>query len=230
MNKYINWLVGDRAGRVMVAIWNWLWGIPIDSNPQIAKEVAQVSLNAMNGSVNKLMESVATVVAVHQQAKAIYDGKQKEFEHAERQALLAHKKGDRDSAHLAMSRAIQLENLLPQLQERVAHAEQLAEQMKQKLRQERQKLEHYKVEMQNLSALAEVNQALAAIAKTSGDLELGTAKTQFDQANRAVQHQHFKSSARAELSQNPADALQSTLDQLTLEDQVIKRLQQLETP
>jgi phage shock protein A len=226
MKKSIYWLMGDRAGRVLTALWNWLLGMPIEANSQIAKEVAAESLLSMQGSVNKLMEAVATVIAAYQQALTIYKTKQEEARKSEKQALLAHRQGNEEAAHLAMGRAIQIESLLPQLQERVAQAEQLAEQMKLKLKQERQKLEHYKIEMQNLSALTEVNQALAAISKTSGELEMGTALTQFEAASKSIQHQYVKGSVRAELSQNPNDALRSSLERLTLDDQIAQRLQQ----
>jgi phage shock protein A len=224
MRKSIYWLMGDRTGRVMTATWNWLLGIPIEANPQIAKEVAAESLLSMQDSVNRLMESVATVIAAYQQARAIYEAKQKEAQQAENQAMLAHQQGNEEAAHLAMGKAIQIEFLLPQLQERVTQAEQLAEQMKLKLKLERQKLEQFKIEMQNLSALAEVNQALAAIAKTSGNLDIGTARAQFEQAGKAIENQYLKGSIQAELSQNPNDLLQSNLDKLTLDDQIAQRL------
>jgi phage shock protein A len=224
MKKSIYWLVGDRTGRVMTATWNWLLGIPIEANAQIAKEVAAESLISMQGSVNKLMEAVATVITAYQQALRIYEAKQKEAQVAEDQAILAHEQGDEEFAYLAMGKAIQIEFLLPQLHERVTQAEQLAEQMKLKLKQERQKLEQFKIEMQNLSALAEVNQALAAIAKTGGDLEMGTARAQFEQAGKAIEHQYLRGSVRAELSQNPNDALQANFDKLSLNDQITQRL------
>ncbi|MHC5915233.1 MAG: hypothetical protein ACYTXE_30540 [Nostoc sp.] len=37
-------LIGDRAGRVVQAFWNWLWGKPIETGGKIAVEVAQASL------------------------------------------------------------------------------------------------------------------------------------------------------------------------------------------
>jgi phage shock protein A len=224
VKKSLYWLMGDRTGRVMTATWNWLLGIPIEANSQIAKEVAAESLVSMQNSVNKLMEGVATVIAAYQQARTIYEVKQKEAQQAESQAMLAHQQGNEEAAHLAMGKAIQIEFLLPQLQTRVTQAEQLAEQMKLKLKLERQKLEQFKIEMQNLSALAEVNQALAVIAKTSGDLDIGTARAQFEQAGKAIEHQYIKGSIRAELSQNPNDSLQANFDKLTLDDEIAQRL------
>jgi phage shock protein A len=224
MKQSLYWLMGDRTGRVITATWNWLLGMPIEANSQIAKEVAAESMISMQDSVNKLMEAVATVITAYQQALAIYEAKQKEAQQAESQALLAHQQGDEEFAHLSMGKAIQIESLLPQLQGRLAQAKTLAEQMELKLRQERQKLEQYKIEMQNLSALAAVNQALAAIAKTGSDLEMGKAQAQFEQAGQAIEHQYLKGSVRAELSQNPNDALQDNFDKLTLNDQITQRL------
>jgi phage shock protein A len=230
MKQLLYWVMGDRTARIMVATWHWLLGIPLEGNPQIAKEVAKESLLAMQASVTKFTEAVATVSSSHQQAKAIYERKLKEFKHAERQALLAHQKDEEETAHLAMARALQIEALLPQLQERVTQAKQLEEQMLQKLKLERQKLEHYKGEMQNLEALTQVNQALEAGVKTSSDLEVGTAKAQFDQANRIIQNQHFKSSSLAELSQNPTDVLENKLNRLTLKEEINRRFKQLDQP
>jgi phage shock protein A len=226
MKKSIYWLMGDRTGRVLTASWNWLLGMPIEANSQIAREVASESLLSMQNSVNKLMEAVATVITVYRQALTIYEAKQKEAHQAESQALIAQQQGNEEAAHLSMRRAIQIESLLPQLQERVLQAKQLAEQMQLTLKKERQKLEHYKIEMENISALAGVNQALAEISKTSNKLEIGTARSQFEQAGKAIQGQYIKGSIHAELSQHPHDALDATLEKLTLDDQIEQRLRQ----
>jgi phage shock protein A len=226
MKKSLYWLMGERGGRVLTASWNWLLGIPIEANSQIAREVAKESVLSMQNAVNTLMEATATVITTYQQALTIYEAKQKEAQQAETQALLAHQQGNDEAAHLAMGRAIQIESLLPQLQTRVVEARKLAEQMQLKLKQERQKLEHYKVEMQNLSALAQVNQALAAISKTSNELEMGSAVDQFEQSERAIQTQYLKGHIQAELSQNPNDILNENLAKLTLDDQITQRLLQ----
>ncbi|MCG9890670.1 MAG: PspA/IM30 family protein [Thermosynechococcaceae cyanobacterium MS004] len=228
MKQVMYWLMGDRTARIIIATWHWLWGIPLEGNQQIAKEVAQESLLSMQNSVAKLRDSVATVSASHQQAKAIYQQKEKEFKQAESQALLAHEKGESETAHLAMVRAIQIEELLPKLQERVAQARQLEEQMQRKLKLEQQKLEHFKGELQNIDALVRVNKALEAIVKTSGALDIGTAKNQFEQAREVIHNQYIHGVAAHELSQNPADVLQENLEQLTLEDKVQRRFKQLD--
>lgn len=71
----IFWLIGDKAGNSLVAIWNWLWGIPIESGGKIAVESARESLESMQKSLAELTESVAKVVAAQQSAQAQYEAK-----------------------------------------------------------------------------------------------------------------------------------------------------------
>ncbi|NJK73671.1 MAG: PspA/IM30 family protein, partial [Microcoleus sp. SU_5_6] len=46
MKKAVYWLMGDKAGRTLVGVWNWLWGIPVESGGQVAVEVAEESLRS----------------------------------------------------------------------------------------------------------------------------------------------------------------------------------------
>jgi phage shock protein A len=227
--KIFYWLVGERTGRVVVSIWNWLWGLPVEMSSEISREVASESLQSMQESVAKLTQSVATVVAAYQQAKNIYSAKQKEAQQIEQQARLAYTQGHLDAAQLAMGKVIQMETVLPQLQERVAAAEDLMHQHQEHLKQERQRLEAYKVRMQNLESLAEVNRALATIAKTSNDLQIGSARSQFEMAESSVNRQYLHGRAYADLSVDPTQKLQAELNQLTLADEISHRLQQFET-
>jgi phage shock protein A len=222
------WLIGDRAGRVTVGIWNWLWGKPLEMNSEVAKEVAAESLQSMQASVDQLTKSVSKVIAVYQQAQEIYKAKQAEASHAEQQARLAHSQGNAETAQLAMTKVIQLETILPQLQERVEAAKVLMEQHKDRLQREHQRLEAYRMRMKNLESLAEINKALAVIAESTDTLQAGSARSQFDTAESNIKRQHFEGQAYADLSQNPGEALQTELDQLTLVEEVNRRLQRLD--
>ncbi len=105
MKKLIYWFMGDRAARLLVGTWNWLWGLPIQSGGKIAVEVAEESLRSMQASVAQLMQSVAKVKAAYEQAKEKYEIKKREFQQAEKQAILAHHNGNEEAARLAMSKA-----------------------------------------------------------------------------------------------------------------------------
>ena len=229
MKKLIYWLIGDRTARVLFGTWNWLLGLPVEPGGKIAVEVAEESLRSMQESVVQLTESVAKVKAVYDRAKEKYEVKKREFQQAESQAILAHRNGNEEAARLAMSKAILIEQLLPQLAEQVRQAEQWLLTMKDKLRQEQQKLETYKVQTQNLKALSEVNEALNTIAKINTDLRMDSARSQFEAAESAVKHRHLRVNALAELSENPAEKLTAELGQLTLDDEIARRFQQLDT-
>lgn len=227
MKPLIYWVMGERSGRTLVAIWNWLWGIPVESGGKIAVEVAQESLESMQISIAQLTESVATVVAACEKAKAKYAVKQREFKQAENQALLAYQQGNKESARLAMSRAIATEKLLPKIAEQVAQAEKVVVAAKEKLYREREKLESYQTEMQNLKALAEINEALETIAKVDSSLDITSARSQFESAQTAVEGRYLKANAQAELSESHTERLQADLEHLTLNDEISRRLAQL---
>lgn len=223
----IYWLIGDSSGRTLVGIWNWLWGIPVESGGKIAVEVAQESLESMQRSLAQLTESVATVVAAYEKAQAKYTTKFQELKQAENQASLAHQQGNEEAARLALSRAIAIEQLLPKMASQVAQAEKVVIAAKEKLHREREKLETYKTEMQNMKALSEINEALATIAKVDSSLNLSAAQNQFDSAQAAVEGKYLKVNAEAELSESHIEKLETDLKRLTLDDEISRRLAKL---
>jgi phage shock protein A len=227
MEKVIYWMLGEKAGRTIVGTWNWLWGIPVESGGQVAVAVAEESLRSMQESVQKLAEAVATQVAGYQRAKQKYEEKVKELQLAESQATMAQRNSNEEAARLAMTRVLQIEKLLPQLEEQVKQAEQYVNASKEKLNRERQKLETYKTDMQNMKDMAEVNQALATMAKVNSDLNIDSARSQFESAKSAVERRNLQTSALVELSENPAEKLNAEMEKMTLDDQVARRLQML---
>ena len=230
MKKFVYWLMGDRAGRVVVGSWNWLWGRPVEAGGKVAVAVAEESLVSMQESVHKLAKAVAMQVGAYERAQSKYQQKIQELKNFEQQARLAQRMGKDDAARLSMSRAIQIEKLLPSLEQQVQQAAAFVGSSKDKLNRERIKLEQYKSDMPNIKDLAEVNAALESIAKVNNDFDLGSARSSFDAAKNAVEGRHRTSTALAELSDNPQEKLAADLEQLTLDDQVSLRLQALETP
>ncbi len=227
MKDFLYWLIGDRAGRTVYAVWSWLWGKPIKSGGKIAIEVAQESLLSMQQSVHQLTESVAKVMAAYEKAKQQYQQKQNELKQAESQAALAYRQGHESAARLAMTRAIELEKILPQFETQVLQAETTVTQLKEKLDRERQKLESYQIQMQNMKALAEVNDALSVISKAQSDLRIDSARNQFNEAKSAIESRNLQTQALAELSENPTQKLQAELDRMTIDDEITRRLKNL---
>ncbi len=227
MKKAIYWLMGERAGRSVVGAWNWLWGIPIESGGKVAVEVAQESLASMQESVQQLTQAVSTQIAAYQRAEQKYQGKVQEMKRYEQQAMTAQRQGNEEAARLAMGKVLQIEQMLPQFEAQVKQAEKFVTASKEKLNRERMKLETYKMDMQNMRDLNEVNDALAVLSKVNSDLSIDSARSQFEQAKNAVERRSLKEQAYAELSENPAEKLSADLDRMTLDDEVSRRLRQL---
>ncbi|MEG5037108.1 hypothetical protein [Microcoleus sp. AT3-D2] len=90
------------------------------------------------------------------------------------------------------------------------------------------KLEAYKTDMQNMKDMAQINEALGAISKVNNDLSIDSARSQFEQAKNAVHSRNLKQQALTELSENPQERLQSELENMSLDDEVNRRLKMLD--
>lgn len=227
MKKFMYWLMGEKAGRTIVGTWNWLWGMPIESGGKVAVAVAEESLQSMQESVHKLAEAVAIQEASYKTAKNKYETKIKELRTLEQQANIAQRSGNQEAARIAMTKAIQTEQILSKLEEMVNQAQTSVNASKDKLNRERMKLETYKADMQNMKDISEVNEALATIAKVNNEFDIGSAKSDFEKAKSAVERRNLKTGALAEMSENPAEKLQAEIERMTLDDEVSRRLQML---
>lgn len=230
MKRAIYWLMGEKAGRAIFGTWNWLWGMPVESGGKVAVAVAEESLRSMQASVQKLTQAVSTQVAAYQRAQQKYQTKVRDLKQFQHQAIVAQQQGNDSAARMAMTKVVQIEQLLPQLEMRVQQAEQFVNASREKLERERMKLEAYKMDMENMKDLAEINEALATLAKVNNELGIDSARSQFEQAKNAIERRNLTEQAYAELSENPAEQLEADLDQMTIDDEVSRRLRQLSEP
>lgn len=225
--KIFYWLIGETAGRSIVGVWKWLWGLPIEPGGKIAKKVAQESLQSMQLSVADLTNSVAKVVTTYQRAESQCKQKQQEFCDAENQAKLAYQNGNQEAARLAIAKAISIEKILPQLKEKVQEIEKTMIAAKTKLTREKEKVEAYKLNMANMEALTEMNSAMGEISKITNDLDLESAQTQFDEAQSSIEIRFLQENAKYKLAENTTEKLQEEIDKLVTEEEIARRFQQL---
>jgi len=228
MKKAVYWIMGERAGRTIVGIWNWLWGMPVESGGKVAVAVAEESLQSMQEAVQKLAAAVAAQEGAYKTAKRKYEAKITESKTLEQQAMIAQRSGNEEAARMAMSKLIQTEQILPKLEEMVKQAETAVKASKDKLNRERMKLETYKADMQNIKDMSEVNEALAMIAKVNNEFDIGSAKSDFEKAKGAVERRNLQTEALVELSENPTEKLQAEIETMTLDDEVARRLHRLQ--
>lgn len=227
---FIYGLLGERAGRVVVSFWNWLWGKPVEAGGDVSVRVAEEALRDIQSSVQRLTQAVATQVSAYRRAQQLFQQKVKEYQTCEQQALLAKQQGRLDLARQAMSKALSVEQILPELEDRVQKAEAYATAARSRLAKEQLQLEAYKSRLQNLKDLNEVNNALAEMAKVSSEFNIDSARSQFEDASNAVQRKQLQVEALNELSESPAQKADEALQAMSLDAELERRLGMLGDP
>ena len=225
----IFWLLGDNAGRISVGIWSWLWGKPVAAGGEIAAIVASESFADIQRSVQQLTEAVAKITANHQKVKEKYLAKQQEFQFTERQAQLAIQQSNPEAARIAMGKALIIEALLPQLKQQMLAAEKILNENRERLQRERQRLEDDRNTLESSQVLADVNQALVEIQNLNSTIDANSARSHLAAATSAIQDRYLQATAMAELSQDPHERVMTDFANLTREDEITRRLQELDT-
>ena len=218
--------MGDRAGRVTVASWNWLFGITPEASSEVSTanhvQTAQTSLKAMQASVAHLTKLSSQQIAAYTNARQTYDSKIQQIRSLEQQAEAAQKRNDMSSARLALSRSIQIEQYLPQLEIRVQQAEELVRSTQDRLESERMRLETYKIEMQNLQEMASLDATLQSIANANQGFDVESARSQFEAARDAIEDQHMERQVLNDLTHGSDLA---SIDRAALDAELERRLQ-----
>ncbi|MGD1901407.1 MAG: PspA/IM30 family protein [Geitlerinemataceae cyanobacterium] len=226
VKKAVYWLMGERGGRVTVATWNWLMGVePVGSEEASSANhvaTAQTSLEAMQASVSHLMKIASQQSAAYKQARQSYETKVRQITSLEKQAETAQVRGDMSSARLALSRALQMEQFLPQLETRVQQAEDLVRSTQGRLESERMRLETYKIEMQNIQEMAALDETLKAISNVNQTMAVEDARAEFEAARDALEDRYVERQALNELTHG-SDVTE--LDRNALDAELERRLQ-----
>jgi phage shock protein A len=224
MKQFIYWLMGEKAGRVTLSAWNWLWGKPVEPETKALQPVAAAEqyLQSMQESVQKLAAAVNAQETSYKSAKTRYKAKVKELQNLEQQAVMAQNSGDEAAARMAIAKVIQTEQLLAQLEEMVKQAEAAVNASQMTLHREQMKVEKYKLDMQNMKDLADMNEALEAIAKINNEFNIGSAQAQFEATKSEMERRNLEQQALAEL-ENPDAKLLSDIDNHEVE----RRLKQI---
>ncbi|MGL6338465.1 MAG: PspA/IM30 family protein [Waterburya sp.] len=223
--KFIYWLLGETAGRTLVGTWKWVWGLPVESGGKIAQKVAQESFQSMQESIAQLTEGVSKVVAGYKLAQERYDKKQQELQEAEQQAELTYRRGDEEAARLLITKAIAIEKIMPQLKQQVERAKQIATAATEKLKKEKEKLQAYKLDMANMKAVSELNEIMASIHHITTDLDIDSARSQFEEAKGSVEGRYVYETTRDELAEDETEKIQTNIDKLSLDEQINSRLE-----
>jgi phage shock protein A len=234
-------LFGESLGRLMMSSWNWLCGRPLEEGGTMSVQIAEQALRDIAGRVDELTQAVSTQMASFKRAKDLFEQKTKEHDDVERAALTAHAEAEKatddaerskfmEMAEQAMRRVLAIEEVIPQLKERVERAQSYAQAAHDNLREHQGKLEDYKSTLQNMKDMNEINQALEAMEKVSSENKIDSAKNQFDVAKNAVEKRTLKTEAYQALSENPSEKASRDLKKLSASTELERRMKMLGQP
>ena len=65
---------------------------------------------------------------------------------------------------------------------------------------------------------------MGTIAKVNNEFDIGSARSQFEEAKNALQNRNLHENALAELSENPAERIQGDMDKMLADDEINRRL------
>jgi phage shock protein A len=228
--NFVNWLMGDRAGKVTIDTWDWLWGkeppAPPSPNQDDTLAIAERALAQMTKSVTSLSAAVTQQASSYKNIQVEHDRKALEIKALEQEAGAAARKGRDRDARLILAKVIQQEALLAQLCTQVDRAEGLLLSSQNRLTQEQMEVERYRTEIRQTRDLSRVNTALREIARVNDEFDGGSAKSTLENAQLQATEYEMQQKLVADISLNRSAQTDRDND-LEIQDRVNQRLAKL---
>lgn len=207
--NFVNWLMGERAGKVTMDVWNWLWGteppIVLPPSQEDTLAIAEHSLGLMSQSVASLSTAVGQQASSYKKLQVEYDKKAQEIKGLMREAAISAKKGRDRDARLTLVKVIQQEALLEQLHTQIDRVEELLISSQNRLTQEQLEVERYRTEIQNTRDLSRVNTALRELARVNDEFDGGSAKSTLENAQMQATEYEMQQKLVADISRNRSE-------------------------
>lgn len=207
--NFANWLMGERAGKVTMDVWDWLWGkeppVALPPTQEDTLAIAERSLALMAQSVASLSAAVGQQASSYKKLQVQYEQKVQEIHRLEREAEIAAKKGRDRDARLTLVKVIQQETLLEQLHAQIDQVEELLISSQNRLTQEQLEVDRYRTEIQNTRDLSRVNTALREIARVNDEFDGGSAKSTLDNAQMQATEYEMQQKLVADISRNRSE-------------------------
>ena len=204
--NFVNWLMGDKAGKATTDTWDWLLGKTPPVVPPPSQEdtlaIAERALALMTQSVANLFTAVAQQTSSYKKLQAQAERQDQEIAALEQTAKTEAAKGRDRDARLTLAQVIQKETLLAQLYTQIDRAEALLISSQNRLTQEQLEVERYRTEIQNTRDLSLVNTALREIARVNDEFDGGSAKSTLDNAQMQATEYEMEQKLVADISRN----------------------------
>lgn len=170
MNNLILWLIGDTLSGIIMDGWNWLWQTPTKSSTSVVKvnknnnditlEHANQLLISITARVLEMQKAVDRVRAITYEIKRQYDVKCQQHQELVAKVLEYKKAVEIVEARMAMAKTIGIERILPELQARLEHSQEMLISINECHTQEQAKLSLLEIEMETIKACMAMNESM----------------------------------------------------------------------
>ena len=181
-------MFGKQAVEGALAVWYWLWGMPVNSGGQLSVAAGESAIDNQITVVQQLADAVGTQEAAVEQIADIINENETRAQGLERQIgrLVSEKTEEADSAALDLVAELEaIEGGLPDLEAKLAQATANFEHGQEQLKLQEQELKRMKYQQKQNAANQRVNAALEKATKTMKSVEIKGTST-LDKATEAI--------------------------------------------
>ncbi|MEO1521810.1 MAG: PspA/IM30 family protein [Cyanobacteria bacterium J06633_2] len=218
MKPFLYWLLGEKAGRIVVGSWAWLLGQSIDAGDARTVAIAQQSVDDVAENVDQLTAAVAQQHSALQQAQKLLITMQSQAESLNQQAMKLVQHGDDHAALSILGELDIIEASIPQLEVQVNTAQRNFEAGREQLREQQRQLQQMKTQQKVSASLQKVTAALEKANALSG-LSSDRAIQTFETARDAIDRKSIEATSHMEL-QSLGREVQRKTNQLNAADRL----------
>jgi phage shock protein A len=227
MNNLIVWLMGDTVGGIIINNWNWLWQTPVEpsatagkTSDRIALEHAQQLLVSISVRVEQMQKTVDRVRSISQEIKRQYDAKCQQHQELIGMVLEYQRADNKVEARLAMAKAIGIERILPELQARLEHSQEMLININQYHAEEQAKLSLLEIEMETIKACMAMNESMGGNRELDKLNDLSNLQEKFRNVQTETEDRYRQIQVMSQLSNSSNCVLEETLNIQDIDDRI----------
>ncbi len=214
--------MGDTLGGLVMDTWNWLWQTPAKSPSTVTKvdknsdditlEHANQLLVSITERVLEMQKAVDRVRAITLEIKRQYDAKYQHHQELVERVLEYKRLGEIVEARMAMAKAIGIERILPELQARLEHSQEMLISINELHTQEQSKLFLLESEMETIKACMAMNESISGSRDVDKFNDLNNLQEKFRNVQIEIEDRYQQVQIMSQLSNQSNFAVQEPLN------------------
>ncbi len=230
MNNLISWLMGDTLGGLIMNGWNWLWQTPIKSTPNVTAvnknsdditlEHATQLLVSITARVLEMQKAVERVRAIMHEIKRQYDMKCQQHQELVAMVLEYKRVGEIVEARMAMAKAIGIERILPELQVRLEHSQEMLISINELHTQEQSKLSLLEIEMETIKACMAMNDSMSGSRDADKFNDLSNLQDKFRNVQTEIEDRYQQVQIMSQFSNQSSFGAQEPLNIQDIDERI----------